>query len=213
MYSRSSLDIPEEQQVNLFIQNLVLEMMYELKLKSPSTIEKLIKKGMNIETALMAKGIIKLNKDSDNTNNLGDKNKNVTNDGVVDARAVNANQPPFTIKKLSAPNMSTMEQNQTPTSNVTQQPPYQQYTQQYNQQQGQQQNQQRKPFRSRDGPPQQFMPLGEPIESVMKQLIQAKFIKLPDIKVEPLVKPLGGMIMHIVSTINQKDIKPHHVFN
>lgn len=131
-------------------------MMYELKLKSPNTIEKLIKKGMNIETALVAKGIIKLNKDSDNTNNSRDqnrfwyKNKNVTNDGVVDARAVNANQPPFTIKKLSAPNMSTMEQNQTPASNVTQQPQYQQhyqqYNQQYNQQQGQPLNQQRKSF-------------------------------------------------------------------
>lgn len=131
MYSRSSLDIPEEQQVNLFIQNLVPEMMYELKLKSPSTIEKLIKKGMNIETTLVAKGIIKLNKDSDNMNNSGDrnrfwyKNKNVTNDGVVDARAVNTNQPPFTIKKLSVPNMSTMEQNRTPASNVTQQLQYQ----------------------------------------------------------------------------------------
>lgn len=127
-------------------------MMYELKLKSPSTIEKLIKKGMSIETALVAKGIIKLNKDNDNTNYSGDrnrfwyKNKNVTNDGVVDARAVNANQPPFMIKKLSVPNMSTMEQNQAPMSNVTQQPQYQQHaqqqhTQQYNQQQGQQQNQ------------------------------------------------------------------------
>lgn len=152
LYSRSSLDIPEEQQVNLFIQNLVPEMMYELKLKSPSTIEKLIKKGMSIETALVAKGIIKLNKDSDNTNNSEDRNrfwyrnKNVTNDGVVDARAVNANQPPFTIKKLSVPNMSTMEQNQTPMSNITQQPQYQQHAQQYTQQYNQQQGQQRKPF-------------------------------------------------------------------
>ena len=35
--------------------------MYELKIKSPSTIAKLMKKGASIEDALVRKGVIKIN--------------------------------------------------------------------------------------------------------------------------------------------------------
>ena len=67
------MDIPEEQQVNLCIENLVPDLMYELKIKIPSTISKLMKKGASIEDALIRKGILKTKKDNTNTNLSNDK--------------------------------------------------------------------------------------------------------------------------------------------
>lgn len=133
--------------------------MYGLKLKSPSTIEKLIKNGMNIENSLVAKGVIKINKGNNNLNNSSDKNKfwsknkDVTNDGVVDTRIVSMNKPKFFIKGSSASNTQASRQTQqmyNQTSNIIHQPQNQQHNQQ---QQGQQQGQQCRLFRSRDGPP------------------------------------------------------------
>lgn len=89
-FSQFPFDILEEQ-VNLFIVNLVPKMMYELKIKSPSTIKKLIKKGTNIEEALIWKCLLKINKENNNTSTSNEKtkfwpqNKNVKNDGVFDA--------------------------------------------------------------------------------------------------------------------------------
>ena len=60
--------------------------MYELKIKSPSTIAKIMKKVSSIEDALICKGVLKINKDNTNTNlstdkvNFFSKNKNDTND-------------------------------------------------------------------------------------------------------------------------------------
>ena len=91
LVSQCSLDIPEEEQVNMCIDNLIPDLMYELKIKSPSTIAKLMKKGASIEDALVYKGVININKDNTNTNSSIDqvkffsKNKNVKNDGIVDA--------------------------------------------------------------------------------------------------------------------------------
>lgn len=62
LVSQWSLDIPEEQQVNLYIKNLVPDLMYKLKIKSSSTISKPMKKGATIEYALIHKGILKINK-------------------------------------------------------------------------------------------------------------------------------------------------------
>ena len=53
--SQCPLDIPEEQQVNLCIENLVSDLMYELKIKSPSTISKLMKKGLVLKMLLFVK--------------------------------------------------------------------------------------------------------------------------------------------------------------
>ena len=49
--------------------------MYEPKIKSPSTISKLIKKGANIEDTLLRKGILKTNKENTHTNFSNDKVK------------------------------------------------------------------------------------------------------------------------------------------
>ena len=53
--------------------------MYELKIKITSTISKLMKKGASIEDALIRKGILKTNKENENTKkNIFSNNKNVT---------------------------------------------------------------------------------------------------------------------------------------
>ena len=65
--------------------------MYEIKIKSPSIVSKLMKKEASIEYALIHKGILKMNKESTKTNSSNDKeknfskNKNVTNDGIFKA--------------------------------------------------------------------------------------------------------------------------------
>ena len=84
--------------------------MYELKIKSPSTISKLMKKGASIEDALIRKGILKTNKDNTNTHPSNDKaknfskNKNVTNDGIVDACTISTRQPQLTLKGANPTN-------------------------------------------------------------------------------------------------------------
>ena len=91
LVSQCSLDIPKEEQVNLCIDNLIPDLMYELKIKSPSTIEKLMKKGASIEDALVCKGAIKINIANTNMNLSTDKeknfskNENVSNDDIIDA--------------------------------------------------------------------------------------------------------------------------------
>lgn len=88
--SQCSLNISKEQQVNLCIENLVPNLMYELKIKSKNTIGKLMKKGASFEDSIIQKCILKTNKENTNRNLSNDnpkffsKNKNVTNDGIVD---------------------------------------------------------------------------------------------------------------------------------
>ena len=73
------------------IENLVPDLMYKLKIKITSTISKSMKKGASIEYALIHKGILKKNKENKNTKSSNDKeiffskNKNVTNDGIIEA--------------------------------------------------------------------------------------------------------------------------------
>lgn len=75
LISRCSLDILEEEQFNLCIKNLVPYLMYKIKIKSPSTIAKLMKKGTSIEDTLIHKGVLKVNKDNTNMNSSTDKVK------------------------------------------------------------------------------------------------------------------------------------------
>ena len=94
--------------------------MYELKIKSPSTISKLMKKGVSIEDSLIRKGILKKNKDNTNTNSSNDKekifskNKNVTNDGIVDACMISMTQPQLTLKGAKPTNSQTPNQTTPP---------------------------------------------------------------------------------------------------
>ena len=102
------------------IVNLVLDLIYELKIKSPSTISKLMKKGASIEDSLIYKGILKKNKDNTNTNSSNEKaknfskNKNVTNDGIVDACTISIAQPQLTLKGENTTNTQTPNQKSPP---------------------------------------------------------------------------------------------------
>ena len=94
--------------------------MYELKIKSPSTISKLMKKGASIEDALIHKGILKTNKENTNTNSSNDKeiffskNKNVTNDGIVDGCTIRTKQPQLTLKGANPTNSQAHNQTSPP---------------------------------------------------------------------------------------------------
>ena len=84
--------------------------MYELKIKSPSTISKLMKKVASMEDALIRKGILKTKKDNRNTNSSNEKekkfskNNNVTNDGIMDAQTIITAQPQLTLKGVNPTN-------------------------------------------------------------------------------------------------------------
>ena len=92
--------------------------MYELKIKSPNTISKLMKKGASIEYVLIHKGILKTNKDNTNTNSSNEKakkfskNKNVTNDGIVYVQKISTTQSQLTLKGANHTHSQTP--NQTP---------------------------------------------------------------------------------------------------
>lgn len=116
LVSQCLLDIPKEEQVNPCIENLVLDLMYELKIKSPTTIEKLMKKGASIEDALIHKGVLMVNKDNTNTNSSTEKvkffskKKNFTNDGIVDAWTISMTQPKMTLTSSNTTNIQTSNQ-------------------------------------------------------------------------------------------------------
>ncbi len=95
--------------------------MYKLKIKSSSTIAKLMKKGASIEDDLIHKDIHKKNKENTNTNSSNNKEKNfsknkwVTNDGIVSAWMISATQPQMTLKDpnpkiLQTPNQTPPQQ-------------------------------------------------------------------------------------------------------
>ena len=90
--------------------------MYEIKFKSPRTISKLMKEGASIEDALVHKGILKINKENTNTNSSNEKeknfskNKNVTNDCILDARTISMAQPQINLKGANPTNSQTPHQ-------------------------------------------------------------------------------------------------------
>lgn len=111
MFSKYPHSIPEKEKMGIFINNLVSEMTYQLKLQCPPTFCRLIENRVQIEEAMVEKGDLKLNKDNkgssinnnpnNSSNNLKPKfwmsNKNVVNDEVVDANNVKTKQPAFNL--------------------------------------------------------------------------------------------------------------------
>lgn len=74
-------------------------------MQSLNNFKDIIEKGIKCERCLLEQGILKCHKDSGpntNTNNERPKfwprNKNVTNDGVVDSRVVNRAQPTISLQ-------------------------------------------------------------------------------------------------------------------
>ena len=72
-----------------------------------------MKKGASIEDALICKGILKMKKKNANTSSSNDKaiffskNKNLTNDGIVDACIISTSQPQLTLKVANPMNSQT----------------------------------------------------------------------------------------------------------
>ena len=102
MSSRRSLQLPERELVEIFISNLNEEMEFHLDVKDTDSFNDMITKGLKCERALIKKGLIKIfNEPKDgprprfNTDkpNFWNKNKNIVNDGVVDARTIQNAQP------------------------------------------------------------------------------------------------------------------------
>jgi len=144
MASKLSGDIPEKQQLNIFVQNLHPELSFQLQLQSASTFDELVSKGTIIERALIAKGTIKIFRDNkDYPQNFNDKshfwnkNKNVVNDGVVDAKNIQTMKAPINIQVASTTTQPFQRMRQQQTSN----------------------------------PRRQFTPLAEPMEVVFRKLL------------------------------------------
>ena len=83
-----------------------------------------MKKWASIEDALIRKGVLKINKENTNTNssnnkaNFFSKNKNVTNDGIVDARTISTTQPQLTLKGVNPTNSQTSNQTSVPQQKI-----------------------------------------------------------------------------------------------
>lgn len=79
-----------------------------------------MKKGASIEDAFIHKGILKTNKENTNTNLSNDKdfffskNKNVTNDGIVDTWTISTKQTQLMLKGVNPTNSQTPNQTSPP---------------------------------------------------------------------------------------------------
>lgn len=92
--SRCKWPIPNKELVDIFVSNVQAEVNYQLTMLCPTNFEETIEKGLHIERAFIARGVIKLKNPRDNSSNSNEKpkiwakKKNATNNGVVDARAM-----------------------------------------------------------------------------------------------------------------------------
>lgn len=152
--------------MDIFIDNLNEEMSYALKMQCPPIFNKMVENGIKIEEALVKKGVLKLqregNNSSNNTHHNSDKikfwnrNRNIVNDGIIDANTVKPKQPIF---NLSSHTSTTNHDNNKP----------------------------RLPFSNFC---KKFTPIGEPFELALKTLPANKLITLPEVRdFEPKVKP------------------------
>lgn len=69
LFARYPRSIPEEEKMELFIDNLTDDMSYRLELQCPSTFEKVIENGIKIKEALVKIGVIKHYNEGSNKGN------------------------------------------------------------------------------------------------------------------------------------------------
>lgn len=165
--SKCSYDMPEKQLLEMFVHNLHPDLSYQIQIQCPTSFTKVIEMGLFIEKAMIAKGTLKLYKDTPPSNYTTDKskfwtkNKNVVNDGVVDAKAAAPKQQPIFTLKEEANNGA-----------LNKPPP----------------RESRPLFNS--NPRRKFTPLGESQESALRKLLANNEISLPPTSdYEPIVKP------------------------
>lgn len=154
----------------MFVQNLLGPLTYNLQVHCCATFMDLVEKGVHLKKALIAKGELKYNNKNANPNLPNDKNKywvkkkHITNDGIVDAKVVNTTCPTITLRGTQPQNTPLITP--MPTTNSIQK----------YQDQGQ-------PCQTRQFPKRcTYTPMGEPIELVLKKLLQKNIITLSDPK-------------------------------
>lgn len=96
LYRRCKTIIPKTEQVDMFSENLIPNIKYPRQMQCLISFKQINEKALKCEKGLVEQGIIKYGTFTNNTNNdkskFWSRNKNVTNDGVVDARTVNRSQ-------------------------------------------------------------------------------------------------------------------------
>lgn len=174
LYHKCLSHIPKVEQVDIFIKNLIPQVKYPVQMKCLNTFKEITKKGLKCENGLVEKGILKHQKDKGPTNNSSNekpkfqsKNNNVTSDGVVDAYVVNKAQQVVSLQGPVDSFVSNRAQSQgrnTPSTNAN----------------AVQSGHQRPP--RINTPRRNYTPLGEPIESSLKNLMQTNIITLPKLR-------------------------------
>lgn len=103
LFTRYPCLVPNNKKMDIFIDNLNDKMSYVLKLKFLPSFDKMFDNGINIEDALVEKGVLKLHKEGTNSSNNNNtvklkfcnKNINIVNDGIVDVNNVKPKKPIF----------------------------------------------------------------------------------------------------------------------
>lgn len=117
---RCPYHILKKEQVDIFTKNLVPQIKYPLQMQCLKLFDQVIEKGLKCKKGLIEQGILKNNKDNNSTSNTSNertkfwsRNKNITNDNVVDAHMLIRAQPiislqgpinPFMINKTYSNN-------------------------------------------------------------------------------------------------------------
>jgi hypothetical protein len=180
--SKSKWTMAEEQQVETIIEKLEGELSFQIKMKCITTYDQLIPKALNIERALIAQGYTPTYKDNPQSTSQGHdkprtwaKNKNVTDDGVINAKVIINSQQS---------NPRSQSNTQHNTFVIQSQPTNNQNVHNIN-------DQQAPPPHNKFPQKRKYTPLGGPIEVVIQKLIQANLITLPTYENyrEPQVKP------------------------
>lgn len=73
MFNRYPRDVPDQEKMDIFIDNLISEMSYRLKIQCPPSFAKMIENGLKIKDVMVKKGELKIYNNSYNNNN--DKHK------------------------------------------------------------------------------------------------------------------------------------------
>lgn len=60
MFNRYPRDVSDQEKMDIFIDNLINEMSYRLKMQCPPSFAKMIENGLKIEDVMVKKGEIKL---------------------------------------------------------------------------------------------------------------------------------------------------------
>lgn len=155
-------------------------MKFHLDMTGTKSFEEMITQGLKCERALIKKGLIKIYNEpkdgprphySNDKSKFWNKNKNIVNDEIVDARTI----------KIAQPMVKFVGQNPLPKNNTIINPQNQGRNTQQEEPKQKQQNYKTKCT---------YTPLRELIETILRQLVSSNLVTLPKTSnYEPQVKP------------------------